>query len=316
MTLSQNLRCDNRCQRAVSRRLVRVCLAVSVATGFSAGAQAAVNINQQGLTGAWANAATSGQGMVIELYPDLLSVGTGYVFGTWYTFDTTPGGADHGRWYTYQASVTDGASQANVTIYESTGGAFATLGGATTSPVGTGTIAFDSCTSGTFTYAFQDGRQGTIPLGRLMMNAACVSAVDPPPQINGDFGLSGSWADMSTTSQGMVIEVNPVSANVFLGWFTYVAGGPRDVTGQRWFTAQHPYTVGDRSFALDIYQTTGGVFDQNAFTQTAPVGTGNLKYTSCTSADFDYSFTAGDLEGRSGTLHLTRIARAPDDCAF
>jgi len=190
-------------------------MAAVAAFGVSAAAQAAVNINQQGLTGAWANQATSGQGMVIELYPDLLSAGTGYVFGTWYTFDTAAGGADHGRWYTYQASVTEGASQADVIIYQSTGGTFDTLGGTTTVAVGTGTIAFDSCTTGSFAYAFEDGRHGTIPLGRIMMNSNCVAAIDPPPPINGDFGLSGAWADMSTSSQGMVIEVNPVSANVF-----------------------------------------------------------------------------------------------------
>jgi hypothetical protein len=34
------------------------------------------------------------------------------------------------------------------------------------------------------------------------------------------------------------------------------------------------------------------------------------------SADFDYAFTGGDLEGRSGTLHLSRIARMPPNCAF
>jgi hypothetical protein len=299
-----------------SRFLVRLVVAAVAAFGVSAGAHAAVNINQQGLTGAWANPATSGQGMVIELYQDLLSVGTGYVFGTWYTFDTTAGGADHGRWYTYQASVTEGASQADVIIYQSTGGTFAALGGATTKPIGTGTIAFDSCTSGTFTYLFEDGRHGTIPLDRLMTNSSCVGEIDPPPPIYGDFGLSGTWADMSTSSQGMVIEVNPLSANVFLGWFTYVADGPRDPSGQRWFTAQHPYTVGERSLVLDIYQTTGGVFDQDALTETAPVGTAILTYTSCTNADFDYTFTAGDLEGRTGTLHLTRVAQAPDDCVF
>lgn len=198
---------------------VRTWVGAFATVGLIASAHAAVNINQQGLTGAWANAATSGQGMVIELFPDLLSVGNGYIFGSWYTFDTTAGGADHGRWYTYQASVIEGTSQADVIIYRSTGGTFATLGGTTTTRVGSGTIAFDSCTSGTFTYVFEDGRSGTIPLGRLMMNAACEGAVDPPPPINRDFGLSGTWADMATSAQGMVIEVNPRNANVFLGWY-------------------------------------------------------------------------------------------------
>jgi hypothetical protein len=301
---------------AASGWLVKSCVAISAAIAFEGGAYAAVNINQQGLTGAWANAATSGQGMVIELYPDLLSAGTGYIFGTWYTFDTTAGGADHNRWFTYQASVSEGASEAEVNIYQSIGGTFAALGGTATTPIGTGTISFDSCTTGSFTFAFDDGRAGTIPLGRIMRNAACVDAVDPPPSIDGDFGLSGAWADMSTSAQGMVIEVNAASSNVFLGWFTYSADGTSDVTGQRWFTAQHPYTPGERSMVLDVYQTTGGIFNKDAATSTVPVGTATLTYTSCMSADFDYAFTGGDLEGRSGTLHLSRIARMPPNCAF
>ena len=292
-------------------------LLLGASFGISAVAQAAVNINQHGLTGAWANPATEGQGMVIDLYPDLLATGNGYVFGAWYTYDTTSGGADHNRWYTYQADVTDGASSADVVIYRSTGGTFAANGGTTTVAVGTGTLAFGSCTSASFTYAFDDGRSGTIPLTRLMPDVECDDAVNPPPPIRNDFGLSGAWADTQTSAQGLLIEVNPNSANIFVGWFTYAAPGTvLDEQGQRWVTAQHPYVVGDRTFALDLYETTGGLFDHAGSAQTNLVGTATLTYNSCTSADFDYAFTAGDLQGRTGTLHLSRIAFVPATCAF
>ena len=300
-----------------ARACARTAIILGVSFGFAASAHAAININQHGLPGTWANPATEGQGMIIDLYPDLLASGTGYVFGAWYTYDTVSGGEDHNRWYTYQADVTQGSSSADVIIYRSTGGTFAANGGTSTVRVGTGTIAFGSCTSASFTYAFDDGRSGTIPLSRLMQDVECDDAVDPPPPINNDFGLSGAWADPDTSAQGMVIEVNPNSANVFLGWFTYAAeGGALDAPGQRWFTAQHPYVVGDRTFALDLYETTGGVFDQAGAAQTSQVGTATLTYTSCSNADFDYAFTAGDLEGHSGTLHLSRIAFVPSTCSF
>jgi hypothetical protein len=294
---------------------LRVVVAVVASLGIAAGAHAAININQHGLTGTWANPETDGQGMIVELFPDLLGAGTGYVFGAWYTYDTTPGGSDHNRWYTYQASVSDGSSSADVVIYRSTGGTFVAAGGTTTEPVGTGTIAFASCTSGSFTYTLDDGRSGTIPLVRLMQNAECIN---PPPPLINDFGLSGSWADSTTSAQGMLIEVNPGDANIFLGWFTFAAapGDTRDAVDQRWFTAQSPYTVGDRSFALDLYETTGGTFDQAGIVQTKLVGTAQLTFSSCEDADFEYAFTNGELQGRSGILHLSRIAFVPSTCSF
>src|SRR5207342_184819 len=81
----------------------------NVATTFS-GASASVrsspppttgpDLDQHGLTGSWYQAATSGQGFEVEIYPDLTAPGTGLAQVSWFTFDTTVGGADHQRWYT------------------------------------------------------------------------------------------------------------------------------------------------------------------------------------------------------------------------
>ena len=60
-----------------------------------------------------------------------------------------------------------------VTLYETTGGMFdtPTPPGQTTVPVGTGTMAFQSCTAATFSYNFTGGTSiglaGTITLSRV-----------------------------------------------------------------------------------------------------------------------------------------------------
>ena len=81
----------------------------------SAIARAAPDINQKGLTGAWADPAMPGQGLMLEVYPNFIEQGTGYVIGTWYTYDTQPGGADHNRWYGFQDVVQQGTTSASMT---------------------------------------------------------------------------------------------------------------------------------------------------------------------------------------------------------
>ena len=57
------------------------------------------DLDQHGLTGSWYEAATSGQGVEIEVFPDHIAQGVGVLQGSWFTFDNAAsGGADHGRW--------------------------------------------------------------------------------------------------------------------------------------------------------------------------------------------------------------------------
>src|SRR5262245_34970050 len=85
-------------------------------------ASAGVDSNQQGLTGAWYNPATSGQGFVIEAYQSLIDANTGLLFGGWFTFDTTAGGVETQRWYGITGLLVEGQSSVAVTIYQNTGG--------------------------------------------------------------------------------------------------------------------------------------------------------------------------------------------------
>ena len=88
----------------------------------------APNIDQHGLTGSWFDAATSGQGIELEVYPDNVAPGTGFLQGSWFTFDNAvSGGADHGRWYTFGGNVSAGNSAAVFTLYQNVGGNFDAL---------------------------------------------------------------------------------------------------------------------------------------------------------------------------------------------
>jgi hypothetical protein len=275
-----------------------------------------VNINQEGLSGTWFNPATSGQGMQFTFSPDDTTPGVGTLFGTWYTFDTTAGDETAQRWYTVQAPLTTAAESIDFPIYQNTGGNFDAPPATTAVQVGTGSLAFDSCTSGTFTYAFDDGRADTIPITRIMPNVNCVETGNPTITPS-DFGLSGTYYDPATAGQGILVEVNPDNAYAFVGWYTYaLAGQTSGAAGQRWITAQAPYTVGSNTIDLTLYDTTGGTFDSDATTvTTTPIGSGTLTFTSCASATLDYSITTGELAGQSDTIPLSRLGSVPASCS-
>ena len=181
---------------------------------------AALDLDQHGLTGSWYDAATSGQGVEVEVYPDLSAPGTGFAQVSWFTFDTAAGAADHQRWYTLSGPVIAGQPNAALTIYQNTGGNFNALPITMAQAVGTATLSFATCTSGQLAYNFTDGtgRMGNIPLTRLTQNVTC--ATTTPFPTNADFAHSGNWFDSATAGQGFTVEVNPNSGALFAAWYT------------------------------------------------------------------------------------------------
>jgi hypothetical protein len=121
-------------------------------------------------SGNWYNAATSGQGFTVEVNPV-----NGSVFVPWYTY--APAGAGAGaagqRWYTASGAFAAGARSIPVVIRETTRGVFdtPTIPPPTSDIVGSGTLAFQTCSTGTFTFNFTDGSSrgmsGIIPLTRI-----------------------------------------------------------------------------------------------------------------------------------------------------
>ncbi len=281
-----------------------------------AGPPVALDLNQHGLTGSWYEPATSGQGVEVEVFPNLS--GNGAVQVSWFTYDpTVVGGAERQRWYTAGGSVAAGAASAALTIYQNVGGSFNAPPITTAHAVGSATLSFTACNQGQLDYAFSDGtgRSGSIPLTRLTQSVTC--STTSARSVNADFAYSGNWYDPATSGQGITVEINPLSPIAFFAWYTYVSGGtPADAAGQRWYTGQATYNAGARTVAVTLYETTGGLFD--APTTPAPhntaVGTATLAFQSCSAATLAFNFTGGSHAGATGTIALSRVGPVPPGC--
>jgi hypothetical protein len=105
---------------------------------------------------------------------------------------------------------------------------------------------------------------------------------------------------------------------LFFAWYTYAPNGAgAGAAGQRWYTGQATIAAGARTIPLQLYETTGGVFDTvtTPGPTTAVVGSGTLTFVGCASATLAYTFTGGSSHGASGTINLTRIGPTPQGCA-
>jgi hypothetical protein len=99
---------------------------------------------------------------------------------------------------------------------------------------------------------------------------------------------------------------------MFLSWFTFDTElPPEDVTaqlgwpGQRWLTALGTYELGVAT--LDVYLTTGGVFDNGnppAVTDPEPYGSMKVSFTDCVNGEVEFDLPE---VGQSGTIPITRI---------
>jgi len=128
-----------------------------------------------GINDAWYSPATSGQGFLITVFPEIKQM-----FLAWFTFDTDrpPGNVsailgDPGhRWLTAQGPY-DG-TMANLTIYLTEGGVFnAAQPAATSNPAGEGTltIEFADCSEGLVSYEIKSlGISGVIPIQRVSLD--------------------------------------------------------------------------------------------------------------------------------------------------
>ncbi len=110
--------------------------------------------------------------------------------------------------------------------------------------------------------------------------------------------------------------MNPASNALFFAWYTYAPNGAAaGVAGQRWYTGLGTFAAGARSVAVELYETTGGVFNAIAPTPaTVAVGTGTMAFQGCSGVTLTYAFTGGSMSGKSGTQTLQRIGPVPAGC--
>jgi hypothetical protein len=275
---------------------------------------ATIDVNAFGLSGSWADPATASQGVVMNVVPDFHGAGHALMFGGWFTYDITPNGGQ--RWYTLQGSVS--GLEADVDIYRTDGGALDSPQATTTVRVGSAQVEFADCSHGQLRYAFDDGRRGNIPLNRLLPNVLCAASGSFLPTPAASYALTGTWADLSNSGQGFVLDVDSTHDTLFGGWYTFAGAGVMTPgAGQRWNTLQGTldHAVA-RGSGIAIYDSSGGVFDAAGQTATVPVGSADITLHTCTTATLTYHFTSGENAGSSATMELSRLGAPLPFCAM
>ena len=246
-----------------------------------------------GHSGAWYDPETSGQGQLIDVEPE-----TQFMFLAWFTFtDAASNNPDQQHWYTAQGNYS--GNTAELVLHETLGGLFDDSQQPVTNPVGTVTLRFSDCEQGQMAYNIDtDGRQGTIPLQRLIPGSGDIceghsgQAAITTEAVDINAGMDGAWVNNETLGQGFLIDAhpNPDGSNfIFVAWFTY---GDDTASGQRWLTAQGDFE--GATAAIDIYETTGGRFDDPLIPNTAKVGTMTIDFTDCSNAQLTYSLTVDE----------------------
>lgn len=280
-------------------------------------ASAPFDADQFALTGSWFNPVTSGQGLELEVYPDLGGAGAALLYGGWFTYDD----AGNQQWATFQGNLSSvhGAAY-TLRIGENTGGAFDMPPVTQAVQAGTATMAFYDCTHATLTYQFDDGRNGTIPYVRLTSPSGCSNTVPatapiPSPGNYNDVLHSGVWYEPATAGQGLVVDMVPSMTTFFAAWYTYApqSDGLTGVEGQRWFTLQdNTYTPGDLDLHdVPIIATSGGIFNTPSAATSTQVGSADVDFQSCSTMRLTYTFTAGEFAGLSGSIDEHKIATEP-----
>jgi hypothetical protein len=213
-----------------------------------------------GHSGAWFNPDTSGQGQLIDVEPE-----SQFMFLAWFTF--TDAASNNPDQQNYSGNT------AELVLSETLGGQFDDLQQADTNPVGTVTVSFSDCEQGQMAYSIDtDGRQGTIPLQRLIPGSGDIceghsgQAAITTDAVDINAGMDGAWLNEDTPGQGFLIDAHP---NEEGGNFIF-----------------------------------GGSFDDPQAVNQAKVGTMNLDFTDCSNAQLSYSLTD---EGLANDMAISRL---------
>jgi hypothetical protein len=126
-----------------------------------------------GLTGAWFNPNTSGQGLLVEIIPS-----SGKVFVAWFTYETLNQkiGAPEHRWLTAVGDYSGSTTQ--LVLTSTSGGLFDQPDSVATDPVGSATLTFSDCTTARFDYQFDQGPTGGFDMIRITPDVLCASLLE------------------------------------------------------------------------------------------------------------------------------------------
>lgn len=135
-----------------------------------------------------------------------------------------------------------------------------------------------------------------IPLGDVALEAAVDQSID------------GIWFNPTLSGQGWSFHTIPAQNRLVGAWYTYsIDGSGRHL----WYTLDScrsapgatscavPGGFDNREVVLSIYESQGGLFNQSAPVVTRDVGTMNLRFLDCTTAEMRFqvgSFTSGTVQ--------------------
>jgi plastocyanin len=253
-----------------------------------------------GHAGAWFNPDTSGQGQFIDVEPE-----EQFMFISWFTYtDAASAHPFEQRWLTAQGSYNGNTAQLD--LFETLGGKFDDPQAVTTAQVGDVTLSFSDCGQGQMTYSLdEEDLEGEFTLIRVIGGSenVCEQLSGNAAQAVGiNAGMDGAWFDSNTPGQGFFIDAHPDPQGgnlIFVSWFTF---GDETASGQRWLTAQGSFE--GSTAEIDVFETTGGSFDDPTPVNTTKVGTMSLDFTDCSNAQLTYSLPA---ESAAGDIAITRV---------
>jgi hypothetical protein len=120
-------------------------------------------VEHDGWDGAWYDPETAGQGFLIDVHPN--ADADDFIFVAWFTYGDT--NASGQRWLTAQGPL-DG-TQADIAVYETTGGSFDDPATVSSEQIGMMSIQFNNCNSASLTYELtNESLSGSIDIIRAV----------------------------------------------------------------------------------------------------------------------------------------------------
>ncbi|QJR12426.1 hypothetical protein DSM104443_03512 [Usitatibacter rugosus] len=240
------------------------------------------------MSGTWWDASRSGEGQLITFE----TLGTRNVATLAFFTYTADGRA---TWHFGNVDYTPGATSLSIPLITGEGPRFGSgynSGDFRTSPAGTATLEFVSCTQMRMRHSAMP--DVTLQLTRLvgpLVGAACGAAA-PTGAVTAFAGqLSGGWFNAGRNGEGQFVmfESTAASSSVFLAYFTYTADGRPS-----WLVGNALFATGARSVVIPLITGSGARFG-SAFratdVTTAPSGSITLEFQDCGNLRFTYTGT-------------------------
>lgn len=119
-------------------------------------------------------------------------------------------------------------------------------------------------------------------------------------------GVQGSWFNPETPGQGLFFDVAPGNTLFGLAWFTWdsATAGTRD-----WLTGSGTVVVGGAD--VTMFRSRNGLFNNPATVQTVTVGSGRVRFTSCSAGTFSFTLLDPPVVG---SFAINRLLPASAAC--